>query len=211
MQEILIYGAGGHAKVVIDTVLREGKYTIIGLIDDGEVAPAVLGFPVFKRLEEVPSKPSNFIVAIGDNKTRKQKFEKLKEAGWKPATIVHPTAVISEFARIGEGSLICLKANINTDARVGDNVIINSGANVEHECNIGSHVHISTGVNLAGRSRVCEGAFAGISSTTIPGIELGEWSTVAAGAVVIKDVAPSARVAGVPAKLMRSKATQSLG
>ena len=138
MQEILIYGAGGHAKVVIDTVLREGKYTIIGLVDDGEVAPAVLGFQVFKRLEEVPSKPSNFIVAIGDNKTRKQKFEKLKEAGWKPATIVHPTAVISEFARIGEGSLICLKANINTDARVGDNVIINSGANVEHECNIGS-------------------------------------------------------------------------
>ena len=79
MQEILIYGAGGHAKVVIDTVLREGKYTIIGLVDDGEVAPAVLGFQVFKRLEEVPSKPSNFIVAIGDNKTRKQKFEKLKE------------------------------------------------------------------------------------------------------------------------------------
>ena len=196
--------------MVIDTILQEGKYKIIGLIDDGEVVPNLLGFPVFKSIDEVPGKPGCFIVAIGDNAIRKQKFDLLKEAGIQPATVVHPSAIISDHALIGEGSLICLKASINTDARVGDNVIINSGANVEHECVIGSHVHISSGVNLAGRTRVEEGAFAGISSTTLPGIVVGSWSTIAAGAVVIKDIEPSSKVAGVPAKLMRNKAIQSL-
>ena len=210
MQEILIYGAGGHAKVVIDTILQEGKYMIIGLIDDRELVPDLLGFPVFKSLDEISCRPEFFIVAIGDNAVRKQKFELLKEAGIKPATVIHPSAIISDYASIGEGSLICLKASVNTDARIGDNTIINSGANVEHECVIGSHVHISSGVNLAGRTRVEEGAFAGISSTTLPGINVGSWSTIAAGAVVIKDVEPSSKVAGVPAKLMRSKAIQPL-
>lgn len=196
--------------MVIDTILQEGKYKIIGLIDDSEVVQNLLGLPVFNSLDKVPGKPECFIVAIGDNAIRKQKFDLLKDAGIQPATVVHPSAIISDYALIGEGSLICLKASINTDARVGDNVIINSGANVEHECVIGSHVHISSGVNLAGRTRVEEGAFAGISSTTLPGIVVGSWSTLAAGAVVIKDVEPSSKVAGVPAKLMKSKAIQPL-
>lgn len=205
MHDLVIVGAGGHAKVVVEAALVQEKYKIIGLLSDSaQPDEKLLGFPVKRHLEDLPKTKAAFIVAIGDNKIRKEKFENFLQLGWEPATIIHPTALISRFCKIGAGSLICLRASICTDAEVAENVIINSAAIVEHECTIGAHSHVSVGVNLAGRTKIGEGCFIGISSCTIPEIKIGAWSTVGAGAAVIRDLEPNSLVGGVPAKPLRS-------
>lgn len=206
MRELVIVGAGGHAKVVIEAALLQEKYQIIGLVSDSIQADGqLLGFTVKRRIEEFEVSKPAFIVAIGDNKVRKEKFEHLVQSGYEPAIIVHPSALISRFSKIGAGSLICLRASVGADAEIAENVIINSAAIVEHECKIGAHSHISVGVNLAGLSKIGEGCFIGISSCTIPKIEIGPWSTVGAGSAVIRDLDANSLVGGVPAKPLRSK------
>jgi len=201
MSELLIIGAGGHAKVVVEAAILQAKYKIVGLTDEAVAENSeILGYKVRRQMSDFGLRRGYFIVAIGDNATRKQRFEEMLALGWEPATIVHPTAVISRYCTIGEGSMICLRASICTEAKLGQNVILNSGGIVSHECSVGAHSHISVGVSLAGRTRVGEGVLMGVASCTIPGTRIGNWSTVGAGAAVIRDVSDQCTVVGVPAK-----------
>jgi acetyltransferase EpsM len=202
--DLVILGAGGHAKVVIDVVLSQGLYDVRAIVDRPSVATQdLLGFPVHTGIENLS--PGFFVVAIGDNEIRKRCFEQMVLAGWRPATIVHSSAVVSRFCTMDDGTVVCANAVVNAGARVGQNCIINTSAVVEHDCEVGAHSHIAVGARLAGHTSVGTGVLFGIAATSIPEISVGDWATVGAGAAVVADVSDHSTVVGVPARAVRPK------
>lgn len=197
---LIIWGAGGHGKVVLDVAMASGEYEDIVFADDDPPAAGefqgrpVVGMPV--------DGGGVFLVSIGDNRTRAACYKKASESGLLPATLIHPSAVVSPSARIGAGTVVMPRVVVNAEARIGEDCILNSGVVVEHDCVVGDHVHLSPGVVLGGGVRV--GAFAqlGIGVIALPGAEIGEGAVVGAGAVVLKTVAPGVTVVGVPARVM---------
>lgn len=144
-----------------------------------------------------------FVVSVGgagNNRPRASLFAKALALGLEPLTIKHPSAVVSPWATIGEGSQILPGAIINAGASIGMNVIINTAAVVEHDCSVGNHVHIATGARLASTVTVADFAHIGAGAVIRQLISIGSAAVIAAGAVVVKDVRPHSTVAGVPAK-----------
>ncbi|MFR9669534.1 MAG: acetyltransferase [Rikenellaceae bacterium] len=193
-----LYGASGHAKVILD-ILRANEVKVTALIDDNRELSSLSGFPVLhnKRTDISP-----LIISIGNNEIRKKIATTLVA---EYAVAIHPSAIISDSVTIGCGSVVMQGAIIQIDSKIGEHTIINSGASIDHDCKIGSFTHIAPHSTLCGDVTVGEGAWIGAGATVIQGIKIGKWATVGAGAVVIKDVPDYAVVAGVPAKVIKYK------
>jgi sugar O-acyltransferase (sialic acid O-acetyltransferase NeuD family) len=204
MNDLIIVGAGGHALVVWEAAVSMSAFNILGFVDPSKAGEELAGLPIFEHSPGV----ENFVVAVGDNHARKRIFEEYLTLGFKPATVIHPTAYVALRTEVGAGTVLLAKAVINPFATVGKNCIINTAATVDHQCSIESHVHLSVGVHLCGNTTVGEGALMGVGSITRPSITIGAWSTTGAGAVMVCDVEPNSTVIGVPAKpLHRSLAS----
>ena len=175
-----LYGASGHAKVIID-ILTANHITIDALVDDNPELQKLHGIPVIHSADGL----SPFIISIGSNKTRKMIAERI---GGPFTTAIHPTAIISSYARIDEGSVVMQGAIIQSDAQIGKHCIINTAATVDHECIIEDYVHISPNASLCGNVHVGEGTQIGVGSVVVPGIKIGKWSLVCAGSVVTTDI-----------------------
>ena len=210
---LLIWGAGGHGKVVLDVARSTGRFEHIVFLDDdfGRGGLTFCDCPLIKGLEELPGSVGiAFLVAVGDNHDRARCFRRALENGLSPTALIHTTAVIAPSASIGRGTVVMPGVIVNAGAVIGENCIINSGAIVEHDCRIDANAHISPRAVLGGR--VCVGALAhvGIGAVVLPGAKVGEESLVGAGAVVLKEAQSRRTVVGVPAKLLavRVAATQ---
>jgi UDP-perosamine 4-acetyltransferase len=203
-------GAGTHVKSVLEAIRSAGRFEVAALVDDdpSRAGSELLGVPVVasERLAELRADGVAHAFAgvggIGDNSGRERVFERLLEAGFQLPPIVHASATVSPWARLGRGVHVLAAAVVNADAKVGDDVIVNTGAVVEHDCRIGAHAHLGPGVRLAGMVTVGERAHVGIGAVVIERIEVGSGALVAAGAVVVRDVPAGSRVAGVPAREM---------
>jgi len=209
--DVLIVGAGGHGKVVLDILRASNQHVPIGFIDaDTSLAGTTVGgLPVFGPANQLPrlaKKVKAAIIAIGDNRTRRSYAQMLAEQGFDLINAIHPATSVSMSARIGRNVVIAAGAIVCAEARIADSVIINTGSVVDHECEIGCAAHICPTVALAGRVRVGEGAFVGIGVKVIPCIAIGEHAIVGAGAVVIHDIPPHATAVGVPARCIKSPA-----
>ena len=207
--DVLIVGAGGHGKVVLDILRTAGEHNPIGFVDaDTSLAGTSMGgLPVFGPANQLPrlaKKVKSAIIAIGDNRTRRSYAQMLIEHGFDLITAIHPRASVSTSAMIGKNVVIAAGAIVCADARIGDSVIVNTAAVVDHECEIGCAAHICPTVVLAGRVRVGEGAFIGIGAKVIPCIAIGEHAIVGAGAVVIRDIPPHSTAVGVPARCVKT-------
>lgn len=203
---VIVLGAGGHAKVLIDALLASSA-AVAGITAPGPL-PAdacVLGVPVMGGDDVISGFPPaevrlvNGLGSIGLPVRRRQLFENFKDRGYTFATVVHPSAVIAADVVLGEGVQVMAGAVIQPGCRIGCNAIINTRASVDHDCIIGNHVHISPGVTLSGGVSVGEATHIGSGATAIQGISIGTGAIVAAGAVVVKDVQAGAKVRGVPA------------
>lgn len=199
--KVVVIGGGGHAKVVISTLLACG-IKIEGVLDDDEtkIGKDILGVPVIGNIENLSiGKFKYAIIAIGDNSKRK---EIAREYGnnceWISA--IHPKAYIAPGVSIGKGTIVFAGAVIQPGTEIGDHVIINTGAIVDHDCKVDNFVHVAPGCKLAGGVSVKEGVLLGIGSCVIPGVTVGSWSVVGAGSVVIRDVPSFSKIKGVPAK-----------
>lgn len=175
-----LYGASGHAKVIMDILQATGE-PVDGLIDDNPSLSSLLGIPVLHGETGL----SPVIVSIGDNATRERVVGKLTG---KFGKAIHPTAIISPTAEIGEGTVVMQGAIIQSNARVGKHCIVNTGASIDHECLLEDFVHVSPHATLCGNVQVGEGSWIGAGATVIPGVEIGRWSVVGAGSVVTRDV-----------------------
>jgi sugar O-acyltransferase (sialic acid O-acetyltransferase NeuD family) len=205
MTPIVIYGASGHAKVVIDAIRRAGDYHVVALVADGvpdgsefEGIPIRGGRECLSALHHEGC--SHGFVAVGDPRARLTLSELLIGSGFQLPSIVHPNAVLAEGVRIGEGVFVAAGAVINAGSVIGNMVIVNTRASVDHDASIERLVHLAPGSTLAGHVTVKEGAWVGIGATVLDRRVVGEWSIVGAGAVVTRDVAPHTKVMGVPAR-----------
>lgn len=204
---VLIIGAGGHARVLIEAVLASGT-PIAGIVDIDPVLKGkiVQGVPVLGGDAVVDNFPSgefrlvNGIGSIRDTRRRRELFERFSARGYFFATVVHPAAVVASDAVLYEGAQIMAGAIIQPGCRIGQNSIINTKASADHDCQIGAHVHVAPGVTLSGDVRIGDHAHVGTGATVIQGVVIGAGSLVAAGAVVVRDVAAGAWVMGLPAK-----------
>lgn len=202
MRRVLVLGAGGHARPVIEA-LRAMGVAVIGVLDDAPRG-AVLGAPQLGTLADLAQRRAEGIadvaIAIGHNATRAGLGAACRALGFALPPILHPAALVSPSARIGDGAQILARAVIGPEAAVGALALVNTGAIVEHDCVLDEAVHIGPGAILCGGVRVGARALVAAGATARPGIAIGADATVAPGAALAEDVAPGARVGGVPAR-----------
>ncbi len=206
-QRVLIYGAGGHGKVVIDILERMEQYEIVGTIDDAPTHSGhrFCGYPILGSIEVLMEGGirEQLVVAIGDNKTREGLARKLESVGLQFATAIHPSARIARGVKLESGTVVMANVAVNPGTVVGRHVILNTGATADHDCAIGDFTHLSPGVHLGGNVTVGPRAHVGIGASVIPGITIGEGSVIGAGAAVVSDIPSYVTATGVPARVMK--------
>lgn len=198
---IYVIGAGGHAKVVVSTLRAIGS-DIAGVLDEdvSKIGSEVLGVKVIGVVADCSGKGNQAVIAIGNNKVR---HRMAAEYDFEWIKAIHPSAVVETGKEIRPGTVIFAGVVVQPDTVVGRHAILNTSSSIDHDCVIGDFSHIAPGAHLAGNVVVGEGAFVG-TAALIPSVCVGAWSTVGAGAVVIKDVAPRTTVAGNPARPIES-------
>lgn len=175
-----LYGAGGHAKVIID-ILTKNKVDIKGIYDDNNEINEISGHPVLNTQHI----QGPLVISIGNNQIRKRLADTLKI---NFAIVKDKSAIISSSVEVGEGSVIVQGTIIQTNTKIGRHCIINTGSKIDHECRVGDFVHISPGTTLCGDVQVNEGSWIGAGSVILPGITIGKWSIIGAGSVVTRDI-----------------------
>ena len=210
MEQIcVILGGGGHARVLIDSLLSVSQVRVHGILDPDRAlwGTSQFGVPILggdDRLADLVSQGVDcFVVGLGgtgNNRPRQRLFEFGLTHHLRPLTVIHPAAMCSSRATIGAGCQLLPGSIINAGAELRVNVIVNSGATVEHDCRLGNHVHVASGATLASTVRVGDRAHVGGGATIRQCIVIGEDAVIGAGAVVLKDVAAGQTVAGVPAR-----------
>ena len=196
---VILYGASGHCKVIID-IFQCNAVAVNLILDDNSKVKTILGKKVTNTKDYQLQKNDEVLLSIGNNKVRKALSKSLKVTFIKA---IHPNAVVSSFSKIGDGTIIMAGAIVNPDTTIGKHCIINTGAIVEHDCKIDNFVHVSPNASLAGNVTVGEGSQIGIGATVIQGIKIGKWVVIGAGAVIIKDVPDNATVVGNPGRIIK--------
>lgn len=201
MADVIIIGAGGHAKVIADIVLCQG-HNVLGFLDDRPDAAGAYGIPVLGRVADYTRYlHARFLIGIGSAAVRQKLARQLQGVQWH--TAIHPTAVVSRLGvTVGEGTVVMANAVINPGARIGDHCIINSAAVVEHDNDIGSFVHISVGARTAGTVTIGDGTWVGIGAAVSNGLTVCGGCMIGAGAVVVKNIDVPGTWVGVPARRM---------
>lgn len=203
LDDLVLIGASGHAKVVLEIIRAAGRYRIVGCLDPS-VRGDVLGVPVLGDddvLSELYGKGVRYaFVAIGANRIRERVISRVRSLGFALPAAISPTASVSPSAVIGDATAIMGGVTINACAKIGDGAIINTNASVDHDCVIGDYAHCAPGTHLAGCVTVGPGAFLGVGVSAIPSVCIGAWSTIGAGAVVVRDVPADTIAIGVPAR-----------
>ena len=193
---MVVFGASGHAKVIIEILLQSG-ITISKILDHNPRSNCHFGITVEKIAEEtIFPKGEKAFIAIGCNKAR---YKIAESYPLDFIQAIHPLASISGYAEVGAGSLVVTHVVVGPDARVGRHCILNTGAVISHDCILEDFVHVSPNAALAGGVTIREGAHIGIGASIIPGVTIGRWAKIGAGAVVLSDVPDYAVVVGNPA------------
>jgi UDP-N-acetylbacillosamine N-acetyltransferase len=210
VKTLVVWGASGHARVVVDIIRLKGQYHIVGHLDDvnpERKGQSFEGAPIRGGQEQLDGLQAegvhHLFLAFGDDASRLHLAEFVASRGFALATAIHPRATIAPNASIGPGTVVIAGAVVNPHARVGANVIVNTLASVEHDCVVEDGVHLAPGVRLGGGSCVRRGARLKLGAIVAAGIEIGEGSIVGAGSVVLRDVEAGVLVHGAPARLSR--------
>lgn len=207
---LLVFGAGGHGKVVAD-LARQLPVASLAYVDQhrqrlglqaepGGALIAHLQDELFATLDATGHLPEYAlgIVAIGHNRTRLALSRRLGDA--LSPSLSDRSVIVSPSATLGPGNTVLPRVVINADATIGLGVILNTGVIIEHDCLIADGVHVSPGATLCGNVRVGECAWIGAGATVIPGVTIGADAVIGAGAVVVRDVPDGVTVTGVPAR-----------
>jgi len=212
MNEIIIWGASGHAKVLYEFCGKLG-YELVALFDNNHgIASPVAGVPLYyakdgfmRWMADRANVELRCLVAIGGERGR-DRFEiqrYLQSQGVPAATVVHPAAYVAESAILGEGSQILAGAVVGAEARLGSSCIVNTAASVDHECHIEDGVHLAPGVTRAGCVRVGRFSFLGVGAMVLPRITIGTNCIIGAGSLVTRDIPDSVVAYGNPARVVR--------
>lgn len=211
---ILIYGAGGFAREVLQIVLDINKnnqgpvWEPLGfVVDEGyKEDVSIHGLPVWEGLDVLKENPdARVVIAVGSSGLRAKIARKIRECGGRFATLVHPLSWTGQNVSIGEGSVICAGSLITTDIEIGSQTHINIGCTIGHDAKLGDYVTLNPKVSISGNVDVANGAEIGTGSVLIPHANVGEWSIVGAGSVVTKPVPANATSVGAPARVIKTR------
>lgn len=198
MADVCVIGAGGHAKVVIATLLAAGHRIAAAYDDDpARWGATILGAPIRPAADLEHAQGAAAIIAVGSNAARKRLAKRFHHLCW--ITAVHPGAIVHPSVRVGPGTIVFAGAVVQPDTVLGSHVIVNTSASVDHDCALADYVHVAPGVHLAGQVTLDEGVLMGIGAVAIPDMRVGAWSTVGAGAVVVRPIGPGVTAIGAPA------------
>jgi acetyltransferase EpsM len=196
MNKLVLYGAGGHAKV-IGELAELNHYTELFFFEDRKIKDNVWDYPIVSHIND----EVKCVIAIGNNSVRKRLSNVLNNPF---VTLTHPMAQISKRTFIGAGTVIMAGASVNADVMIGKHCIINTNSSVDHDCIIEDFVHLSPNVALAGAVLVGEGTHIGIGACIIQGIKIGKWCTIGAGSVIIRDIPDGSTVVGNPGRIIKN-------
>lgn len=201
--DVILLGAGGHAKVLLDALML-ADIVVTGIVDPVLAGTSTIwrGIPVVGNDDDLLKlKPDQVILVNGagslpSNSLRQQLFSRFTEAGFRFMNVVHPSAMIGAGVELAEGVQVMAGAILQADTTIGKNSIINTGAIIDHDCAIGSDVHIAPGVVISGGVRIGNGAHIGTGASIIQGVTIGECAVVGAGTVVVKNVQENHKIVG---------------
>lgn len=209
---VVVYGAGGQARILLELMDRAGIGPVTGIIDDNPelMGTKVDGIAVLGSMEKLASiakvyRVHRAVIAIGDNEARARIAQQARAIGLRLPVLIHPNAYVSPTAHLGDGTVVMAGAVISTHAKVGELGIINTRASVDHDCEVGDYVHIAPGVTLCGSVTVGDNTLVGAGASVIPGMIIGSHSIVGAGSTVIRDVPSYTTVVGSPAREIQHK------
>jgi len=210
--KLLLIGAGGHGKVVLDLLLHVQEYSIAGIIDLRErVGDKVLGVSVVGTDKDLPQFFRNGIKhcfisvgSVGDPGVRIKLYDLARKTGFKFPNLIHPSAYISPRALLGEGNYIGPGVTINVNAKISDHCIINTGAIIEHDCQVGDFVHIASGAVLSGGVSVGDHSHVGAGSVVIQNLKIGAKTMIGAGSIVTKNIRAGVIAYGNPCKEIKN-------
>ncbi len=199
-KDVIIMGAGGHAKVVADIVLRSGD-NLIGFLDDNDEKQGTVVYKDYRVIGKICDSADytdkHFIVAVGDNKTRVSIVNN-NDLMWY--TAIHPNAVIADTVKIGKGTVVMAGAVVNPDTVIGKHCIINTSCSIDHDNKLGNFVHVSPGAHLAGTVNVGDYSWICTGASVINNITVASDVTIGAGATVLADITESGVYVGTPAE-----------
>ena len=206
-KSIVIFGSGGHGKVVLDILLC-AQEKVLGFLDDDKTKAGqkICGCKVLGGWEYLKGK-KNIVVAlgIGNNLVREKIFERARSVKVPVACAIHPESIVSRFVRIGEGVVIMAGAVINPGAILEEGVVVNTAASVDHDCHLKKFSHIWPGAHLAGTVTIGEYSYVGTGASVIQNINIGKNALIGAGAAVVKDISDNVTAVGVPARALKKK------
>ncbi|QWU17044.1 sugar O-acyltransferase, sialic acid O-acetyltransferase NeuD family [Paenibacillus sophorae] len=211
MKNIVVFGAGGHAKAVIDAIEREGRYRIFGLLDSYKAAGSeIYGYRVLGNEHIIADHREEIhgcIVAIGDNWTRALVAARIASLypGLSFVTAVHPGAWIARGAELGQGTVVMAGAVVNSDTVIGEHCVLYPKASVDHDSKIGDYVTLAPGATTGGNVTIGEYSVLSLGANVIHSVSVGEHTVIGAGATVLSDIGGYAVAYGTPAVIARSR------
>ncbi len=201
---VVVVGAGGHAKVVVDTLRLLGD-NIVALLDTNKDLRGafLMGHRIIggdDMLDEITREGVLTAIGVSSIAIRRRLFSMTHEKGFRNLSLIHPSAVRSRTAELAEGCQLMAGSVVQTGARIGVNAIVNTRASVDHDCVVCDHAHIGPGAVLAQNARVGAETLIGSGAIVLPGVKVGDRCVVGAGTVVVGDVPDDTRVVGNPAQ-----------
>lgn len=207
MKEIVIFGTGGHAKVIYDILLKQNKYKVVGFVSQNENLNDFLTLPHYKQSQLATLNVNAGVVAIGDNHVRSEVVALIQKtkASFEFVTAVHPSAQLAHGVKIGAGSVVMANVCINSDSQIGEHCILNTASSVDHDCVMGSFSSIAPKAVTGGNVSIGQFSAVSIAAVVKHGIKIGQHAVIGAAAVVLKDV-PDFKVAyGNPCKEVKNR------
>lgn len=196
--QLVIIGAGGHAKVCYEIAEFMNQWSEITILDDKSENDFFKISGPISTFTDYPD--ADFFVAIGSNDVRRRFYEMIIEKQYNLATLIHPSSTISRSTQIGDGTVIMPGVIVNSSTVVGNGVILNTAVTVDHDNIINGYVHISPGSHLAGNVKVGWNTWIGAGTTIINDIEINPNIIIGAGTLVITDLIEEGVYFGIPSK-----------
>lgn len=212
MKDVIVFGASGFGREVAWLIERINKvqptWNLLGFMDDNEniQRTEINGYKVLGKIDDIKRYSDSFFVcAIGTSKLREKVIKNMKAVNpsIKFATLIDPSAEISELVTIGEGTIICAHTVISVNITIGNHVIINLDCTIGHDAIINDFVTLYPSVNVSGMTNIGYCCELGTGMQIIQGKAIGSYSIVGAGAVVVKDIPAKCTAVGNPAKPIR--------
>lgn len=207
MIDVIIFGTGGHAKVVYDILLTQNLYRPVAFLSTNEVITSFLNLPHFHQSKLAELEFNTGIVAIGDNMVRSRvvEFVYSQRSDFHFITAVHLSAAVASDVILQDGIVVMAQTAINSGSRIGSHVIVNTSSSIDHDCNIGKFSSIAPGCILGGNVEIGNFSAVSLGAKIVHGKKIGYHAVIGAGALVLNDIDNYKVAYGSPCKIVRTR------